>query len=224
MIPKAFIFDFDGVIVDTEPIHLLAFQKTLKEEGIYLSSEDYYSRYLAYDDRTFFFKALNDYGKYKDSDQLNKIIIKKSAYFDELIKDNIKLFDGVYEFIISIAGKFRIAIGSGAIRSEIINILNYVELFKHFEYIVSADEVEKCKPDPEVYLKVLKCFNNNSGEKIEALDCIVFEDSLYGIQSAKDAGMKCIAVANSYDAKKLKAADCVVESFLEVDEKLIGKL
>ena len=213
---KAIIFDFDGVIVDTEPLHLNAFQKVLRDEGIELSSEDYYSKYLAYDDKTFFYKSLNDFGKYQGQNQITELIDKKSKYFDKIVESNLVVFDGVADFIKSIVDGFRIAIGSGALRNEIETILHHIGLSKYFEFIVSADEVEMCKPNPEVFLKVLMRFNKTSDSEISGHECLVFEDSVHGIIAAKEAGMKCIAIANSCSADKLKSADLVVNSFKDI--------
>ena len=221
---KAIIFDFDGVIVDTEPLHLNAFQKVLSDEGIELTSEVYYSKYLAYDDKTFFYKSLNDFGKYRGQNQITEIIVKKSKYFDEIVESNLVVFDGVAEFVKSIAGSFRTAIGSGALRNEIENILDHIGLSKYFEFIVSANEVEMCKPNPEVFIKVLERFNNSMQSEIFNHECLVFEDSVHGIIAAKEAGMNCIAVSNSCSSDKLSSADLIINSFNEISvDEILNK-
>lgn len=221
---KAFIFDFDGVVVDSEPLHFKVFQEILKNEGIDLTENLYISKYLAFDDKTFFTRSLSDFGKYEDSEQVNQLINKKSKIFEALIEDNIKIFPGVLEFLKNIYGKYPVAIGSGALRSEIEIILNKVHMDIYFDFIVSADEVENCKPDPEVYLKVLDVFNKKNKNSITAQDCLVFEDAIHGIQAAKSAGMKCVGVSNSYNKDKIVGADYVISSFEEIGSNFLKEL
>ena len=210
---KAVIFDFDGVIADTEHVHYEAFKKVLNLNNYDLTENEYYSNYLAYDDKTFFAKYYEH--KYLDLDKefLNRLLINKSEAFDTLISNNIKIYPGVIDFIKHIASKYRIAIGSGALKKEIIQILEIIHIAGLFEIIISADDVAECKPNPEVYNKVLSKLNNNQDSRIKADECIVIEDSISGIKAAKSAGMKCVAVTNSYPKEKLKEADLIIDSF-----------
>ncbi|MGH7884991.1 MAG: HAD family hydrolase [Thermodesulfobacteriota bacterium] len=219
---KALIFDFDGVIVDSEPLHFKVFQRVLEDEGIYLSKEDYISKYLAYDDKTFFSRSLSDFGKYKNPDQISKLINKKSKMFETLIRTEIKVFPGVLNFLKKVNEKYPSAIGSGALRSEIVLILKYTGLAEYFDFIVSADEVENCKPDPQVYLKVLNQFNIGRGKKLLPIECLVFEDALHGIAAAKSAGMNCVGVSNSYSGDEILGADFVISSFEKIDEGFLN--
>lgn len=211
---KAVIFDFDGVIADTEPVHFAAFRDVLNEEGYLLSKDEYYGKYLAYDDKTLFSKFYSSYKIELPKKDLDRLLIRKSHLYDELAKDEMKIFPGVNSFLENIKYKFRIAIGSGALKKEIINALEILGIHKYFELIISADDVEKCKPNPEVYNKVLDSLNTANTAKrdlIMASECIVIEDSIYGIEAAKKAGMRCIAVTNTYHSSDLSGADVVVE-------------
>lgn len=211
---KAVIFDFDGVIADTEPIHLGAFQRTLHGLGMLLTEEDYYSRYLAYDDKTFFRRFLRDRDYEHDDRLIAELIERKSGHYEELIKGNIEILPGVRGFIDKIAGRCRMAIGSGAMRSEIVDILEFAGIRGYFEVIVGAEDIENCKPAPDVYLEVLKRLNARSSTEgaISAGECLVIEDSVPGIKAALSAGMKCLAVTNSYTAEELSRAHMVRES------------
>lgn len=220
---KAIIFDFDGVVVDSEPLHLKVFQQVLGDEGIDLTKELYTSKYLAYDDKTFFIRSLSDFGKYENTNQVDYLIDKKSEIFEALIEEKIKVFAGVSDFLDKINGEYPVAIGSGALRSEIEIILEKKGLQKYFDFIVSADEVEHCKPNPEVYLKVLSEFNNHNKVKLNAVECLVFEDAVHGIQAAKAAGMKCVGISNSYEKNELNEADFVIESFEDIDVDFLNK-
>jgi HAD superfamily hydrolase (TIGR01509 family) len=223
---KAIIFDFDGVIADTEPIHLGAFQRTLDGLGIELTKEDYYANYLAYDDKTFFRRFLRD-REFKHEDNLiSELIERKTGHYYDLIKGNIEILPGVREFIGRLAGRCRIAIGSGALRGEITDILEFAGIGGYFEVIVSAEDIENCKPAPDVYLEVLKRLNAASpdGEAISAAECLVIEDSLSGIEAALSAGMKCLAVSNSYAAEELSRAHMVRDSLAGVGIEELNRL
>ncbi|MEE8297886.1 MAG: HAD family phosphatase [Thermodesulfobacteriota bacterium] len=211
---KAIIFDFDGVIADTEPLHLKAFQLTLKEKGIELSDEDYFENYLAYDDKTLFKELLKDRNYGHNEAQISDFMNRKSEHFENVLKGNILVLEGVPEFISEVSGKYPLAIGSGAIRSEIIDILESGGLREHFEIIVSADEVINCKPDPEVFIEALRRLNNldSVSEEISPQECLVIEDSTSGIKAAHSAGMKCLAITNSYAAEKLSEAELIKQS------------
>lgn len=211
---KAIIFDFDGVIADTEPLHLKAFQLTLKEKGIELSDEDYFENYLAYDDKTLFKELLKDRNYEHNEAQISELMNRKSEHFENVLKGNILVLEGVPEFISEVSGKYPLAIGSGAIRSEIIDILESGGLREHFEIIVSADEVINCKPDPEVFIEALRRLNNldSVSEEVSPQECLVIEDSTSGIKAVHSAGMKCLAITNSYAAEKLSEAELIKQS------------
>lgn len=223
---KAVIFDFDGVIADTEPLHLKSFQLTLEENGIELTEEEYAREYLAYDDKTFFSELFKNRDFKHDEFVISEFISRKSHHFNNVLRGNILILEGVPEFIKTLSGKYPLSIGSGALRNEILEILEYSGLRKHFDIIVSADDVEKCKPNPEVYIKVLDRLNESGylKDKITADQCLVIEDSISGIQAAHSAGMKCLAITNSYNAEKLAQADYVVNSLNEVAIKQLEEL
>lgn len=224
---KALIFDFDGVITDAEPLHLKAFQLTLREEGINLTAKDYYDKYLALDDKTCLSMVLKDNFKNFDRVLIDALILRKSRYYDKFIRENLVIFPGVVDFIKKAYGKYVLAIGSGALTHEIEFILECAGVRKEFNIIVSADNVENCKPNPEVFMKALERINKHDSSKsriIYPYECLVIEDSIAGIKAAHDAGMKCLAVTNSYSADKLIEADMIVRSLEEVKIEDIKKL
>ena len=223
---KAVIFDFDGVIANTEPIHLGAFQRTLDGLGIRLTEEDYYARYLAYDDKTFFRRFLGDRGYEHEDSLIAELIQRKSGHYDNLIRGNIEILPGVRNFIEMIAVKYRIAIGSGAMKGEITDILEFAGIRGLFEVIVCAEDIENCKPAPDVYLEVLNRLNESASasENISTDECLVIEDSVSGIKAALAAGMKCLAVTNSYSADELSSAHMVRESLSSVGTEDLNAL
>ena len=224
---KAIIFDFDGVIADAEPFHLKAFQMVLSEEGFNLSDKDYYDKYLAPDDKTCLAMVLRDNSINFDRVVIDSLTLRKSRYYDKFIRENFVIFPGVVDFIKNAYGKYALAIGSGALRHEIEFILECAEIRKEFEIMVCADDVENCKPNPEVFMKALERINKHDSTKsriIYPYECLVIEDSIAGIKAAHDAGMKCLAVTNSYSADKLSVADMIVKSLEEVKIEDIKKL
>ncbi|MGB3364169.1 MAG: HAD family phosphatase [Thermodesulfobacteriota bacterium] len=221
---KAIIFDFDGVIADTEPLHLKAFQLTLEEEGITLLEEEYNESYLAYDDKTFFKELLKDRNIENDETKVSDFINRKSIHFNNILKGNILILEGVLDFISSVSSKFPLSIGSGALRAEIVEILEYAGLRKHFDIIVSADDVLNCKPNPEVYLKVLSQLNNTASAQVLANECLVIEDSISGLKAAQSAGMKCLAITNSYSAEDLSEAELITDSLKSISVNQIEDL
>lgn len=211
---KAVIFDFDGVIANTEPVHMRAFQLTLGEDGITLTEEEYYSNYLAYDDKTLFKTVLKDKEITHDETVIRELMERKSGHYESIIKDNIEILPGVKDFIGKLSGKYRLAIGSGALRQEIADILEFAGIEDYFEVIVSAEDVENCKPAPDVFVEVLRRLNasGTGSDTISPDECLVVEDSVSGVEAALSAGMKCLAVTNSYSAEELSQAHIVKDS------------
>lgn len=223
---RAIIFDFNGILVDDEPIHLELFQKVLKEEGISISEKDYYVRYLGMDDRGCFKAAYQDHGRKLDASSLAELVRRKARYYRETIEKRITVFPGVKKLIPTLSARFPLAIASGALRNEIEMILRSIGLKKHFKVIVSAEDVSEGKPSPEIFLKALGLLNqqNISGQPILPSQCLVVEDSKEGIMGARHAGIKCLAVTNSHPPEELREADVIVSSLEEVAISFLQRL
>lgn len=220
------IFDFNGIIVDDEPIHFELFRRVLAEQGMILKEEDYYDRYLGFDDRGAFSAAYRDHRRRLDEPELARLIERKAVYYQKAIQDEVKIFSGVSTLVATLARAFPVAVASGALRHEIETILSTAGLLKHFSVIISAEDVNQGKPEPEVFLKTLARLNaqRDNGPPIAAADCLVIEDSKEGIRGALRAGMKCLAVTNSHPAELLKEAHAVVRSLEEVDLSFLERL
>jgi beta-phosphoglucomutase len=218
---KAIIFDCDGVIADTEPLHLASFKEVLTEEGLSLSDEEYFSQYLALDDRGCFTKAFSSHGKALSKEKLLELINRKAHYIEPVMQANLRLFPGIASFIECVSTKYPIAIASGARRQEIDLILRHGDLQTFFQVIVSTEDVANSKPHPEAFLKALNSLKEITNNSIEAKECLVIEDSVHGVQAAHAAGMRCLAVTNSYAEELLYEADATVNSLLDLSlEKL----
>lgn len=209
---KIIIFDFDGVILDSENSHFIAFNEGLKNLNINISEDEYYSKYISLDDRGVITNVVNDKNISVTNEEIDMIIKNKNDYFESRLIDNSKLFPGVEELIIQLSKNFVLSIGSGANRSEIIKTLKNNNIYDYFEIIVSANEVNNPKPNPETYNRVLDNINTD----FNINEIIVIEDSPGGIEAAKSAGLKCIAITNTFDNKQLRKADIIVSNYEDI--------
>ncbi len=213
----AMIFDFDGVIADTEPLHFASFRQTLAEIGIGLTEADYYANYLGYDDRGCFLAALTTHQHPTDPIALAQLMQRKARAYLESVKDHLVIFPGVREFVREASAAYPLAIASGALRHEIEVILEQAGLRKEFLHITSAEDVTRGKPDPQPFLQALNALNRQRQEQaITAESCLVIEDSIPGIRGAKIAGMKVLAVANTHTIQDLHEAHAVAQSLSQI--------
>lgn len=213
---RAILFDFNGVIVDDEAVHFSLFQRVFEEEGLHLGEKEYYTTYIGMDDRGCFSAVLESHEARVSEERLKELIARKACYYREKINDEIVFFPGVADFIRSISRHCHLGVVSGALRSEIVAILERAGLMDCLRVIVSADETKKWKPDPEGYLTALSILNRQVRPKILALECLAVEDTPAGIESAHRAGMKCIAVTNSHSREELRGAELVLDTLKEV--------
>lgn len=210
----AIIFDFNGIIADDEPLHLEMFQKVLAEQGIPLFREEYYRSFLGMDDRDCFKAVLAARKRPADDLLIDQLIAKKADCYGQAIKERLIIFPGVKELITAAAAHHPLAIASGALRHEIENILSAIHLLNAFSAIVSAEDVRHGKPAPDCFITALDRLNRRPGGAgpIASGECLVIEDSPWGVTAAHAAGMKCLAVTNSYPADSLREADHVVST------------
>jgi beta-phosphoglucomutase len=212
---RALIFDFNGVLVDDEPLHFVLFARVLAEEGVVLTKEEYYAKYLPCPDRALFERVLRDKGAAFDAPRIASMAERKAKYYGEN-SEGVILFPGVREFVQEAARRYPLAVASGARREEIELALARAGLLSSFQAVVGAEDVVRGKPDPEAFKLALKRVNGLLGSGIMHAECLVIEDSKEGIEAAHPAGMKCLAVANSYPAEELVAADWVAKDFRDV--------
>jgi HAD superfamily hydrolase (TIGR01509 family) len=221
---RAVIFDFNGIIVDDEPIHFKLFQKVLGEEGIVLTEEAYYARYLGFDDRGAFETGFQEHSRPLSAVKLQELIDRKARYYQDAIRDHVSIFPGVKRLVTDLAADLPLAVASGALRQEIETILLTAGLRSSFKAIVSAEDVTRGKPEPEIFLRALERLNAHNNQPLTAADCLVIEDSKEGIRGARRAGMKCLAVTNSHPAELLGEANAVVKTLEEVSLPFLQKI
>ena len=214
---KSVIFDFDGVITDSEILHFRAFNQMLAQYGIEITIKDYYKTYLGFNDADCY-KLLIHQGLLKiDEQQIGNLVNQKKKIFERLAKTEGRIIEGVRDFLKMLEqNNVPMAICSGSLLTEVEMVLEEARLRHLFEVIVAADHVKKGKPHPEGFLLTLQRLNENREEAITGNQCIVIEDSHWGLEAAKAAGMHTIAVTNSYDAEQLSMAEKVVTRLNEL--------
>jgi beta-phosphoglucomutase len=208
---QAIVFDFDGVIADSEPLHLRAFQRTLAEEQIELSGRDYYSRYLGYDDVGLVQALAADRGIALSDPQIAALVARKGVRLQEMLHGDHVLFPGAIDFIRAAAAAVPIAIASGALKHEIEEIVEAAGIRQLFSAIVSSGETPQSKPSPAPYLLAFERLRQVSGQDLDPRRSVAIEDSKWGLESARRAGLRCVGVTNSYPAAELEGAELVVD-------------
>jgi len=205
---KTVLWDMDGVIADSSSFHFAAWQETFTQRGIRFTKEDF----------TELFGTRNDFiigsimGRELPEGDIKIMVEEKEENFRRKATGSIKPFPGVVRLLNSIKkGNFKLGLVSSAPKENIDLILSELNLEGIFDCIVFGQEVSESKPSPQIYLLAAR--------KLEMTpnDCMVIEDSPLGVKSAKNAGMKCLAIANAHPRQKLDEADKVVDSLENVD-------
>jgi beta-phosphoglucomutase len=207
---RAAVFDFDGVLVDSEPLHFQAMRDSLRPEGFEITTARYYESYIGYDDWGSLRQAFEDQGISPTPERLEAAARRKKACFAEVIRD-VRFFPGAAELVRALSGEMPVAIASGARHEEIEEILAAGGLRDVFAAIVGAEDAPRTKPDPAPYLEAARLLTSRA-PGLRPADCLAFEDSVAGVMSALGAGMKVVAVTTSYPADKLRSAHHVVDS------------
>ena len=206
---KGILFDFNGVIINDEPIQMRAYQEILGKEGIALTEEDYYSC-LGMDDKTFVEAAYERADKKPETNKVLEVTLAKSEKWREIVADELPLFDGVEDFIKKMANDFTLGVVSMARRDEIEYVFKISGLRDCFSIIISAEDVENCKPHSECYLKGFNALDSYRIKRghlpMVHGECLVIEDAPPGIVAAKNAGLKTLGLTNTVSAEELRAA------------------
>jgi beta-phosphoglucomutase len=205
---KAILFDFNGVLINDEPLHCEALIHTLAEYGIDLDRNTYYRDYLGFDDRECFRYAFTQSNRPADDASIADATERKNATWERLLRAGIPMVPGAADFVrAAAAAGHRLAIVSGALRREIELVLSREGLAPLFDLIVAAEDVPDCKPDPAGYNQA------RAALRAAASDCMVIEDSLPGLRAARGAGLRCTMLTTSHPAQALAVADAVWTDF-----------
>jgi HAD superfamily hydrolase (TIGR01509 family) len=217
----AVIFDCDGVLADTEPLHLAAFNRVLAPLGIAIAPDTYAARYLGLDDRAAFRQVLADHRRPGKAREVEDLIAAKARAFPDMLRADCRVYDGVRELVGSF-GAVPCAVASGARREEVDIVLRAAGLADTIAVVVTIEDVAVGKPDPEPFVTALTRLCGG-GRSIHPAGCLVVEDSVVGIEAAHRAGMRCLAVTNSHAADALAAADLVVPTLAGLSLAELGR-
>ncbi len=212
---KALIFDLDGTLANTELLHYRAWKETLSNNGVTSFSLDTFMTFVGTSNE----KVAGDY---IISDRIEKsipqVVLEKQAIYMNLIPE-IKLFPGARDIIEKHHGVYRLALASSSHKKEIVSLLKSHSLDIYFDLVIGGDMVERKKPDPEIYLKVRAIL------EVDPHECIAFEDSEHGLNSAKNAAMYGVAIPNEFTKDhNFSRADLILNSLSEMDDKKITAL
>lgn len=215
---KTVIFDMDGVIVDTEPVHYYAFMKHFQELGISISDKEY-STYTGYSTKNVYEKIKSHFNL---NDEVSDLVQRKRSIFNDAFdsKEDLSLLEGVEQVIKELHSQgIQLILASSSAKVTINRIFNRFELFPYFSHIVSGEDFPKSKPNPEIFIYAQQISNHSIEE------CLVIEDSTNGILAAKSAELFCIAY-DSFHSKMqdLSQADVVINHFSELNNGKVFEL
>lgn len=212
---QAIFFDFNGVIIDDEPLQMQAYKEVLSEHGIDLSADDYYSA-LGLDDKGFVRHAFKRAAKSLTDEALEAVLAGKELRHRKMMEGELPLFPGVVTFLKATAQHFSVGIVSMATLSEIYYVLDRTQLGALFSIVVSSEDVNACKPAPDCYLAGLRKLNErrsaNRQLPLLAGECLAIEDSPPGIEAGRAAGMHTLGITNTVSEAELRAAGAEVVS------------
>ena len=216
---QAVVFDFDGVLADSEPLHLEAYQAMLEPQGIHLDKDTYCERYLGYDDEGALRKIAEDNGLLLGDEEIEMLVVEKGHVFEALVGTRDVLYPGAADCVRRLAAAWPVGIASGALRADIDLMLRGAGLHDRFRFIVAAGDTERTKPAPDPYLRAAELHG------VPAAACVAIEDSRWGLESARAAGLRTIAITHTYPRHELAAhADVVVDSLAQLTRELLAQL
>jgi HAD superfamily hydrolase (TIGR01509 family) len=206
---QAIFFDFNGVIIDDEPLQMSAYQDILREHGIELTENDYYGS-LGMDDKTFVQAAFERAQQTLTDDVLQSVLAEKEVRHRKLLGEELPLFPGVVTFLKANSRRRLLGLVSMATPSEIRYVLERAHLQSLFSVIVTTEDVQVCKPAPDCYRLAFERLNeklrSEGRQPLLPSECLVIEDSPPGIESGRQAGLRTLGVTNTVSAERLRAA------------------
>ena len=207
---KAFLFDLNGTMIDDMPYHIHAWHGILNELDVKVTFDRLKQECYGKND-----ELLERIFPEKFSiDEKKKLIIAKDKQYQSALKPNLKLIPGLYDFLKAahIAG-IKVAIGSAAAMFNINFVLDGLDIRKYIDAIVSADDVGQSKPDPETWLECIKRLN------VDPKDCLVFEDTPKGAESARNAGLSCMIITTLHTAEEFEEYDNIIGFMADFQDK-----
>ena len=218
---RAIVFDFDGVLANSEPLHLLSYQAVLDELGLALDRDEYYTHLLGFDDVMAFKTISERRGERWSEAKIAGILERKTVIFDDIVASKASsdvLYPEAVPCVRRLAEAMPLGIASGALRHEIAAILRRADLEDCFRFIVAAGETPASKPAPDPYRRAAELHG------LPPSQCVAIEDSRWGIVSAKGAGLRCVGITQTYPAAGLPGADAIIDSLDEFTVDLFTRL
>jgi len=215
----ATLVDFDGVLVDSEPVHLAAFNDVLASHGIVIGERQYADQFLSMDDAAVFRAVLSRRGGTLREEEVRSLVEAKAPRFLARFAESFRTFPGARELLARRAARGPVGIVSGALEHEITFALDRMEARASVAFIVSAERPVASKPDPAPFRLGLDELRRLG----HAGSAVAIEDSLGGVTSAKAAGLRCVAVAHTYGRDELAraGADAVVADLASLTDALL---
>ncbi len=209
---QAIIFDMDGVIIDSEPLHERAYLEIFAEMGYADRHGVNFDDYLGRTDKA----LIEDFiSRHKPAYTLEHLSDWKKNRFLEIMREEEPIFEDLPELVARLAGKYPMAVASGSLHPVIDAVLAMKNLRSHFRFCVSSSDVARGKPAPDIFLRAASLL------QVPPSACCVIEDSSPGVTAAVAAGMQVIAITNSLPREKLGHATWVVDSYEEIDRLLL---
>lgn len=211
---EAVIFDMDGVLVDSEPRHEQAFRDVFDEMGLGATHGIEFERYYGQSDRVLWMDFIS---KHRPKQTLDELVVWKERVFFEMLSRDEPIFESVPGLLSKLSERYPLAVASGSYHTVIDRVLALKNLRQYFRAIVSAQDVKRGKPAPDIFLLAAELLG------VKAERCCVIEDSVAGVEGARAAGMQVIGITNSVPAGKLRWATKIVSSYEEIERLLLGE-
>ena len=216
---RTILFDLDGTLADTEPIHFAAFTEVLRPEGIELAREEYFSRLIGFNDHDCFSTMLGENGKDASETRVTELVERKAIAYQAMIRDRDVMYPGAADFTRQCAARFPLMLVTGTLYVEAEMILRRAKLRELFVDIIAAEDVEHGKPAPDGFIAALGRlgFLLRLRPPIEPSQALVIEDTAAGVEAARRAGMRVLALKHTAPESDLAGADLIRDSIGETD-------
>jgi beta-phosphoglucomutase len=219
---KAVLFDFNGVIINDEPLHEKLIDQLLIEENLRPDPAEYWEICMGKSDRACLTELFNRRGRIVTDKYLDELIARKSRGYQLALEnlDKLPIYPGLDDLIFQLrAAHLKMGVVSGALKVEIELVLQRAHLTPYFAVIVGGDDIRTSKPDPTGYLLAVERLNHQFPDlKLQPAECLAIEDTFAGIQAAKSAGMQVVGIANTYPFHMMqRQANWAVDYLTEIE-------